>query len=503
MSATPFANIGMEIQPAQVAMFTSLARLLKERHGSRIHLYVRDRVEENAYRKNNKDGFWESVTNGSVHISAIQEDGLDDEEVIARARCMEELVGEPINRLALPNRQMGHAFAAGAWRHPVAPYVARATNTQLLHALAESAAFWEREIREKKLDLVLDGSKFMAATARALGVPYRRLTLARLETYCYWAVNEYFDHPALKKTYDALEGWPEAEIGGSYALAAQKYEIERHIRSWWRIARALPESIMRHFYYKARGMEKGDSVFLSDIVTTPFRLRNAQNHLARLATTGLEDLAGKTFVYYPLQKEPEAAIMQAAPECLSQHATILSLARDLPAGVLLAIKENTSAIGRRTASFYGQIAALKNVVMLHLDTSSIEAIKRAAATVTIAGTASMEAAILGKPALTFSEHIKWGFLPHARVVKSESELSALLRWAVFGPFDADQAHEDGARFLAALKSSSMNLEGLGRDRKGRYVSDEKDTAILYSALCRSLGVTPLEASQAKIKAKVA
>ncbi|MDP6176096.1 MAG: hypothetical protein QGF09_18200, partial [Rhodospirillales bacterium] len=198
-------------------------------------------------------------------------------------------------------------------------------------------------------------------------------------------------------------------------------------------------------------MEKGGSVFLSDLVTSPFRVRNAQNHLTRLATTDLDDLAGKTFVYYPLQKEPEVTIMQAAPECLSQHATTLSLARDLPAGVLLAIKENTSAIGRRTASFYDQIAALKNVVLLRPDTTSIEAIKKAVATVTIAGTASMEAAILGKPNLTFSEHIKWGFLPHARVVKSESELPSLLRWAVSGPFDTNQACEDGARFMAALK----------------------------------------------------
>jgi len=505
MSATThiFENVGMEIQSAQVVMFTSLARMLKERHGSRIHLYVRGRVEENAYRKNNSDGLWDTVTNSSVHIPAIQEEVLDETEVIARARRMEELIGEPVNRLALSNRQMGHAFAAGAWRHPVAPYVARASNIQLLHALAESAAFWEREIREKNLSLVMDGNKFMAATARALGVPYRRLTLARFETYCYWAVNEYFDYPGLKDTYDALEDWPEAEIGGSYALAAQKYDIERHARSWRRIARALPESILRHFYYKARKMEKGDSVFLSDLVTSPFRIRNAQAHLARLATTGLDDLAEKTFVYYPLQKEPEATIGQAAPECLSQHATILSLARDLPAGVLLAIKENTSAIGRRTASFYDQIAALKNVVLLRPDTSSIEAVKRAVATVTIAGTASMEAAILGKPTLTFSEHIKWGFLPHARVVTCESELPALLRWAVSGPFDADQAREDGARFLAALKKLSMNLEGFGRNKKGGYVSDEKETDILYSALCRSLGVTPLETSQAKATAKVA
>ena len=49
----------------------------------------------------------------------------------------------------------------------------------------------------------------------------------------------------------------------------------------------------------------------------------------------------------------------------------------------------------------------------------------------------------------------------------------------------------------------MNLEGFGRDRKGGYVSDEKDTETLYSSLCRSLGVTPIEASQEKERAKVA
>ena len=264
----------------------------------------------------------------------------------------------------------------------------------------------------------------------------------------------------------------------------------------------MPENILRHFYYKARKMEKGDSVFLSDLITSPFRIRNAQHRLERLATVRLEDLAGKTFVYYPLQKEPEATIGQAAPECLSQHATILAVARDLPAGVLLVIKENTSAIGRRTVSFYDQIAALKNVIMLRSDTPSIEVIKRAVATITIAGTASMEAAILGKPTLTFSEHIKWKFLPHARVVTCESELPSLLRWAVSGSFDAYQARQDGARFLAALRASSMNLKGFGRDRKGGYVRDERDTETLYSSLCRSLGVTPAEASSEKIKAKV-
>jgi len=493
-----FENVGMEIQAAQVSLMVPLARLLKDRHGTKLHLYVRSRVEEETFRRKNTDGLWDSVTNDSIHLQALQAGGLIEEEVIARARYVEELTGEPINRLALATRQTGHPFSPGAWRHPNSPFAERASNLQLLHAITESIAFWEKEIREKELSLVLDGNKFMAATARAKGAVYRRLTLARFETYFYWATNEYFDHPRVKEAYDNLADWPAAEIGSSYAFSAQKYAMEKRLFYWRRIVRTLPESILRHFYYRARGMEKGLSTSLLRLTTLPFRTHYAHRHLARLATTSLNDLKSKKFVYYPLQKEPEVTIMQSAPECLSQHATILSLARDLPAGVLLAIKENTSAIGRRTSSFYDQITALKNVVMLRPDTPSIEATKQAAATITIAGTASMEAAILGKPAITFSKHVKWGFLPHARVVTSESELPSLLRWAVSGPFDSDEAREDGARFLAALKASSMNLEGFRRDSRGRYHSDEDDIAPLYAGLCKSLGLTSVNASRKKV-----
>ncbi len=494
MSATPFTTVGMEIQPAQISLFVPLARLLKERHGTKLHLYVRSRVEEETFHQNNTDGLWDSVTNDNIHIQALRAEGLVEEEVVARARYVEELTGEPINRLALATRQTGHPFYPGGWRHPNSPVAERASNLQLLHALTESVAFWEKEIDEKELSLVLDGNKFMAAAALAKGVPYRRLTLARFETYFYWAMNEYLDHPELKETYDDLINWPAAEVSGSYAFAVHKYKMEKRLFSWRRIVRTLPENILRHLYYKARGMEKGFSIRLLHLVALPFRTRRAYRHLARLATTSLNDLENKKFVYYPLQKEPETTLMQSAPECLSQHATILSLARDLPAGVLLAIKENTSAVGRRTESFYDQITALKNVVLLRPDTPSIEAIKQAAATVTICGTASMEAAVLGKPTIIFNEHVKWGFLPHARIVESESELASLLHWAVFGPFDADQAREDGARFLAALKASSMNLEGFRRDGRGRYHSDEEDIAPLYAGLCKSLGLTSVDAS---------
>ena len=86
-----FDNIGMEIQPAQVSLVVPLARLLKERHGAKLHLYVRSRVEEETFRRNNTDGVWDSVTNDSIHLQALRAEALIEEEVVARARYVEVL----------------------------------------------------------------------------------------------------------------------------------------------------------------------------------------------------------------------------------------------------------------------------------------------------------------------------------------------------------------------------------------------------------------------------
>ncbi len=77
----------------------------------------------------------------------------------------------------------------------------------------------------------------------------------------------------------------------------------------------------------------------------------------------LADLAAKPVVYFPLHKEPEESFLLRSPERFSQHAVIAALSRALPAGALLAVKENRYAVARRPKDFYAQLAALKNVVV--------------------------------------------------------------------------------------------------------------------------------------------
>jgi hypothetical protein len=486
-----FHSIAIEILRAQEPLLLPLAQMLKERHGAAVHLYVRSPEDARGLFRRNGAGVWDSVANGHILPQALRAEGVDEAVEVERARKLATATGEPINRFALADRLTGQSFVTGAVNHPLAPYARSATNAQLLHAINEQADFWAREIKDKKLTLLIDGNKFMAAMGRDAGVPYRRLTLARYKTYYYWASDEFFAYPALKDVYDSLKEWPEADIKGVYAVAADKYVTSAHDNSWTRLFSQMPVNILRHLYYQFRDYEKGRAFSLRDVALNPIRIHRAARRLNRLATETLASFEGMDFVYFPLQKDPEVAIMQSAPECLDQFAAIVSIARDLPAGVKLAVKENPSAIGRRATAFYDQIAGLKNVALLNLDTPSIAAIKQAKATVTIAGTASMEAAILGKPSLTFSPHVKWAFLSHVRIIKSESHLAALLDWAVNGPFDEEQARADGSRFAEALAQASMDMSGFRRDEKKRTHVRDENIETVYQGLCVSLGIEPV------------
>ena len=79
----------------------------------------------------------------------------------------------------------------------------------------------------------------------------------------------------------------------------------------------------------------------------------------------LEDLEGKRFIFFPLSTEPES-LQMLSPEYFYQLAFITSIARDLPVGVYLVVKEHLAAVGRRPKDFYGQIMEFKNVIVANI-----------------------------------------------------------------------------------------------------------------------------------------
>ena len=484
--AAPFRSVGIELQPRQRALYLGLARILKERHGSEIHFYVRSDDELRGLERMGVRDLCDSLSNDNVMRKALKARDLDEAGVVARARAYETKIGETVNALTFSHRQLGRGFSPGSFNYPRARYASRASYVQMLHAYGEVLAFWEREIRDRRLTLLIDGGKEMACMARAQGLPYRWLQSARYKTYWQWTVDEFQTNPAIAWHHRNLPPGAEEHIEEIYRAATAKYRRVSSERALHRLLPRLGYAAARQLALRALGYQKAEGATLRDLVSFPLRARRDYRRVARLSRTALEDLDGRPFVYFPLHKEPETALLLAAPEYSFQHALVLAVARDLPAGVPLVVKENLSAIGRRPDDFYAQIAELKNVAFLRLDTPPLETVKRAAATITINGTAGMEAATLGRPVIAFNPRVPYRILPHVMTASLEpASLRPCLERALSGRIDLERAKRDGARYLAAVVASAMDLGPFLLDWSADRGATRETALIAYRGLVAS------------------
>ena len=128
----------------------------------------------------------------------------------------------------------------------------------------------------------------------------------------------------------------------------------------------------------------------------------------------------------------------------------------MPAGVNLVIKEHVT-LGQRHLAYYEELLAFPNVQMAHPDIPGPELVARARAVISLRGTVTLEAALLGKPALVFVPDTEFSVLSSAMVVPSLAELADYLAQVVSVPSEetARKYRDDAARYRAAVREISF------------------------------------------------
>ncbi len=438
-----------------------LIRLLRQRHHSTIHLYCNSAQEVEFYTHKNKDGLFASITNASILLRAAHETVADEAEVIATARSYEHKLGCTYNTLAVANRHLGRGYALGGFYHARSRHSEKTSYLQMLHAYNSVLKFWEREIVQKGLTLILNGAGEIARIAKSNKVPYRAFFGSRYKNYHFWARSEFFENSAVRQAYDAIQSSMKDMVDITEPYLLELAHRKRFVKndSLARLLYKLVYTTMQHVYWRMRGYDKGKSYYLRDWLAYHIRLWTATRRMRGSETRKLADLDGRPFVFFPLHTEPEGSMGQISPEYFYQLSAIAALSRDLPAGVLLAVKETIHGVGRRPKNFYDQILAFKNVIMLDMMEFGLEIVKRAAAVATITGTAGFEAAVMGKPVVTFGRHNVYNFLPHVMVVTDEDRLRDYLKAIIDGKIDLKRARVDGARFLQAIINTSFDMHG--------------------------------------------
>lgn len=140
------------------------------------------------------------------------------------------------------------------------------------------------------------------------------------------------------------------------------------------------------------------------------------------------------FLYFALDMQPETTTSPMGRVFVDQYYAILMLARCLPEGVTIVVKEHPmQELWQRTPDFYKLLKAEPKVQFASMKANSFSLIERSLAVATITGTVGWEALFLGKPVIVFGE-IYYKNLPGVMIPKDNESLTRTVQQIVEGKF---------------------------------------------------------------------
>ena len=158
-------------------------------------------------------------------------------------------------------------------------------------------------------------------------------------------------------------------------------------------------NVKTNYNYFGRSKFKVITNMLSSILKKNYRQSFINKNLAMNV-----DL-NSSFVYYPLAVDLERNLLINSPFHTNQIEIIRNIAKSLPIGFKLYLKENPGQITRewRSISEYREIMNIPNVTLIHPSFDSQDLIKNSKLVFTITGTTGFEAAFYGKPSIIFTD----------------------------------------------------------------------------------------------------
>ena len=118
----------------------------------------------------------------------------------------------------------------------------------------------------------------------------------------------------------------------------------------------------------------------------------------------LDDLPSK-YVFYPLQYSPESSINTPAPYFVDQMRAIDAIRHALPSDYVLVVKEHPACILLRDGRFVRNLQHVSGIKIAHYSMSGAEVARRADLVVSVTGTATLEAFLLGRQAITLGSSL--------------------------------------------------------------------------------------------------
>lgn len=179
--------------------------------------------------------------------------------------------------------------------------------------------------------------------------------------------------------------------------------------------------------------------------------RLVRDRIARARDAFSTPSIDRPYVIFPLHYEPEASTLVRAPYYMNQSALVEDIAKSLPTGVVLYVKEHPVARGRRRPGYYEHLQSLFNVEVIAPWEDSWTLVKNAAAVAVITSTMGWESLLCGRPTIVFGHAFYNSFpLVYRAFERPKEQWSELFHQAIY------QHRNDPdlvLKYLAALRRS--------------------------------------------------
>jgi len=440
--------------------FPALAQALKGKYGSRIHLYC-STEQDREYYVSRYPGFFDTAHSIRFFYNSLLEPLGATGELLNKAVFYEKRYHFLLAHLFADDRHIGLGFSPGGINFPRSVFSRNATYFKSLRAFHRLMEHFEETIDRERITLIINPVKALSMIAKGRGIPQRIFTATRYKNYYYWAVNDVLESNLLEEAFARLENTrcdiklhsqPQYYVDSRKA-ALRSFQFNTMIRN-------VGYEILRRGYQRLRGYEKAKGYFLKDNALAHYRIWSQFRKLKHFARTRLQEILHRDFIYFPLGVEPERSLTRDSPEFCHQQYAAQAIAKDLPAGTFLAVKEHLTAVGPRPDDYYKSFNMMTNVFMLDPLEPSLEVIKASKAVATVTGTAGLEAAFLGIPVLSFGKHNIYNMVPHAHYISSWLQIPETVQ-SILENFQSgkEKRAQDGSRFLQAMIDVSVDCEG--------------------------------------------
>lgn len=168
------------------------------------------------------------------------------------------------------------------------------------------------------------------------------------------------------------------------------------------------------------------------------------------------------YFLFPLQYEPEASTFVRAFPFFDQMYVIQQIAKALPLGVTLIVKEHRGNPGYRKAAFYKELQYLPNVKLVDRETELNKLISNSIGIITLTSRMGWEALVLGKPVIALGSTF-YTFFEEVKKPGSWMEMKRMIR-AFVSNKDNDKKKSDYDNKLLTYAAAYMSLI-----RKGNYI----------------------------------